>query len=494
MKSEILRMESITKLFEGNKVLNKVNLNVFKGEVLALIGENGAGKSTLIKIIAGVYQKDSGKIFFNEEEIQLKSVYDSLKLGISVIRQEPNFVPDLSIAENIFLGKEICSTSFIIADNEIKKSASIYLDKVGLNLDVEVYARNLSVAERQLVEIARALSNNSSLIIMDEPTASLTQTETMMLKKIIFKLKEEGVSILFISHKLNEVLEVADRISVLRDGNSMGTYKAADCNEEKLILLMTGNEHQENKRKAEHDIGDEILRVENISTRILLKDISFSLRRGEILGFAGLIGSGRTQLMNVIFGVHPKTEGDIYIKGKRVEIRKPIDAMKHKIGLIPDDRNLFGLIMGMSIKDNISLPSSRRVSYFGIIKFRMEMFLSRHFTQRFALSSIDVLKKVKYLSGGNQQKVIISKWLSTNPEILILDEPTKGIDVESKREVRQTIREISSEGKSIILVSSDLQELLDICDRIIIIGDGRIKGELSTKEASVEKILLMAQK
>jgi len=494
MRTEILRMECISKTFPGVKVLNNVNINVFKGEVLALIGANGAGKSSLMKILAGIYTKDNGRIFFDEKEVEIKSPRDAQRLGISVIHQGLNLIPNLSVAENIFLGNEKRHELFFIDKKQVYKSATKLLDRVELKVDANVLVDCLSIAQRQLVGIARVLATNPSLIIMDEPTSSLTERETGILRKIIFKLKEEGVSIIFISHKLKEALEVADRITVLRDGVSMGTYSKMECNEEMLISLMVGSDFEEKTPECTGIIGEEILRVENISTKNLLKDVSFVLRKGEILGFAGLLGSGRTELMNVIFGIAPKSSGVISIKGNRKEIQKPLDAIKNKMGLVPEDRNLQGLILNMSIKENISLPSRQRVSYRGIINFRMESFLARYYMQKLMVKAVDEDEEVGNLSGGNQQKVVVSKWLAIKPEILILDEPTKGIDVGVKKEIHQTIRKLAKEGTGIILVSSELEEILAMSDRILVMHDGMIKGEFERKSATQEKILSAAFK
>lgn len=489
MKSEILRMERISKTFAGVKVLNNVSLNVFKGEILALIGANGAGKSSLMKILAGVYKSDSGKIYFDEEEVEFSTPRDSQKCGISVIHQDINVIPNLNIAENIFLGNEQPRELLFIDKKKMYKRVQKLLNKVGLEIDANTLAARLSVLQKQLVSIARVLVTSPSLIIMDEPTSSLTQRETGILREIIFKLKQEGVSIIFISHKLNEVLEVADRVAVLRDGISMGTYTREECNEDMLISLMVGSDFREESNEVGGIIGEEILNVKNISARDLLKDISFVLRRGEILGFAGLMGSGRTELMNVLFGIYPKTSGVINIKGRRTEIRKPLDAIKNGIGMVPEERDLQGLILDMSVKENISLPSLKRVSHKGVINFRMESFFSKYYIQKLMDKALEKDEKVRNLSSGDKQKVVVSKWLSIKPEILILDEPTRGVDIDGKKEIHHIIRRLAKEGVGIILVSSELDEILSMSDRIVIMRDGMIKGELLRKDATQEKIL-----
>lgn len=492
MKTEILRMECISKTFLGVKALNNVNLNVFKGEVLALLGENGAGKSSLIKILAGVYSKDSGRIYFNEKEVEINSPHDSKQLGISVIHQELNLIPNLSVAENIFLGQEKRQKFFFTDKKLTDKSAAELLDKVDLKIEVGELVKNLSMAHKQMLEIVKALAVKAKLIIMDEPTASLTEKEIKTLKEIICKLRDEGVSIIFISHKFNEVMEVANRIAVLRDGNSMGIYLTEDFSEEKLIKLMAGRELKDNFSKGTFPIGEEILSVENISTKNLLKNVGFTLRKGEILGFAGLIGSGRTELMNVIFGISSKSSGTISIKGKRVEIKTPRDAIKNKIGLVPEERKLQGLILNMSVAENITISSLNRISQIGFINFRMEKFFTKYFMDRLKIKASTEHDKVVYLSGGNQQKVVVSKWLSIKPQIMILDEPTRGVDLGAKREIHSLIRELANEGTGVILISSEMAEVLTMSDRLIIMHEGLIKGELSRHEATQEKVLSLA--
>lgn len=490
MRTEILRMECISKTFPGAKVLNNVNLNVFKAEVLVIVGANGAGKSSLMKILAGIYTKDSGKIYFQEKEVELSSPRDAKKLGISVIHQESNLIPNLSVAENIFLGND--KPRIFIDKKQSHQKAEKLLNKIGLKVDADILAENLSLVQRQLVGIARVLATNPALIIMDEPTSSLSEREAAILWEIIFKLKEEGVSIIFISHKLNEALQVADRITVLRDGVSLGTYMKAECNEEMLISLMVGKDFEEEVPENAAVIGEEILRVERLSTGDMIKGVSFELHKGEILGFAGLVGSGRTQLMNAIFGITPKSSGILTIKGKKVEIRTPTDAIKNGIGLVPEERTLHGLISNMSVKENISLPSLRRISSKGFIRRRIESFMVKYYMQKLMVKAMGDGDKVRELSGGNQQKVIVSKWLSIRPEILILDEPTRGIDVGAKKELHQTIKRLAKDGTGIIVVSSELEEILTLSDRILIMHHGMIKGELLRKEATKEKILSIA--
>ncbi|WHH60508.1 sugar ABC transporter ATP-binding protein [Petroclostridium sp. X23] len=492
MQSEILRMECISKSFAGTKVLNNVNMNVLQGEVLALVGANGAGKTSLMKILAGIYTKDSGKVYFNEKEVELNVPSDSQKLGISVIHQELNLIRNLSVAENIFLGNKKYCKPFFISKKEMYKEAEKYLLEVGLNIDPTMYVDRLSVVQKQLVGIARSLATNLSLIIMDESTSSMSEKETCILREIIIKLKSEGISVIFISHQLNEALQIADRIMVLRDGVSIGTYLRAECSEEMLISLMVGSDFEKKAGKLSNSIGEKILQVENISTEELLKDVSFYLRKGEILGFTGLMGSGGTELMKVIFGAMKKNSGIINMKGKEIDIRTPIDAIKNKIGMVPEDRNLEGLILNMSMNENITLPSLRKISLFGIINLCLEKFMAGYYIQRLMIRNVSGSQEVGNLSGGNQQKVLISKWLSIRPEILILNEPTRGIDIASKQEIHQIIRNQAREGIGIILVSSEYKEVLSLCDRIIVMRKGTICGELDRRDVTQEKILTIA--
>lgn len=492
MKTEILRLECISKMFGNKYILNNVSLNVFKGEVLALIGANGAGKSTLVNILGGIYPKDGGKIILNETEVDIRQPIDSLKLGISIVYENPECIPYLSVADNIFLGKEIRGCSFIIKEKMIHKSAALLMDKVGLKVRPDVLAGNLSIAQKQMMEIAKALSNNSSLIVMDEPTSSLTEKKAEDLIKTILKLKEAGVSIIFVSQNLDEVLQVADRITVLKYGFCMGTYPKNQCDKKRLISLMVSHDTKYTPNEFPHDKGEEILRVDNLSTKGILRNMNFVLRRGEILGIAGLISSGRTELMKVLFGIMPIKSGTISINGKKVVLRKPADAIKKKIGFVPEDRKQMGLISGFSIKENITLSSAKKMSYFGVISSSMENFVAKHYCKKYSIDSSDINTKIEKLSAGNQQKILFAKWILTKPEILILDEPTKGMDIKAKDEMYRIIRKLAEEGKGILLVSTDHRELLALCSRIIVIQKGMIKGELLTKNATEEDILALS--
>lgn len=491
MKTEILRLSHISKSFSGIKVLNNVNLNLLKGEVLGLIGENGAGKTTLVKILSGIYPKDTGKIYFEEKAIELDSPQDPLKLGISIIHQELNLIPELTIAENVLIFRENIYRRVFFSKKATYYLTKELLDIVDLKVDPFTLVKDLSTAQRQLVEIVKALSINSKLIIMDETTASLAEKETSTLKAIIRKLSSQGVSIIFISHKLDEVLEICNRITILRGGSTVETLIRKECTKEKLIALMIGCELKDIYVKSPPNIGKEILRVESISTNGLIKGISFSLNKGEILGFTGLDGSGRTELMKALFGIVNKTSGTIYIHGIKVEIRKPGDAIKHKMGMIPEDRRLQGLILRMAISENISLPVLEKVSTKGFVISKAKRFLSKEFIKNLSIMAASEEQEVIKLSGGNQQKVVVAKWFAIRPEILIMDEPTRGIDIATKREIYTHIDILAQQGVAIILVSSDVQEIVRMSDRIIIMHEGQIRGELTREEATQEKIITM---
>lgn len=494
MEKVLLTMENICKRFPGVQALNNVNISILKGEVMAIVGENGAGKSTLMKILSGVHQKDSGKIFLDGKEVNILSPTHSQRLGISIIHQELNLIPYLSIAENIFMGREKRSKIFFLDKKKTLEEARRYLQLVGLNANPSTLVKNLSIAQRQMVEVAKALSLNSKLIIMDEPTSSLTDREIGILMDIIRSLKNKGVSIIFISHKLSEIFHIADRVTVLRDGNVIDTVKITDCTEESIIQMMVGREITSMYSKADTTIGDTILEVKNLSSGSTLKNINFSLKKGEILGFAGLVGAGRSELMRAVFGIDSFDYGEIIVDGKNIKIKNPSDAISLGMGFVPEDRKLQGLILIMAVRENVTLSSLEKVSKSGFLKHDMEKSVTQDFIEKLSIKTPHHEQKVVNLSGGNQQKVVISKWLAIRPKILILDEPTKGIDVGAKKEIHSLMAKLASQGVSIIMISSELSEVLGMSDRIIVMHNGVIKGELSRSDATQEKILTLALK
>ncbi len=492
MNKPVLKMQNITKRFPGVTAADNVNLDVYKGEILALMGENGAGKSTLMKILSGVIQKDSGKIFFNGEEVIIENPIHAQKLGISIIHQELNLLPNMSIYENIFIGLEKRKAHVFLDRKTSQRKAQELLEKIGMKVSVNTLVKNLSVAQRQMVEICKGLSMNPKLMIMDEPTSSLTEIETEVLKKLIIKLREQGVSIIYISHRIEEVIELSDRALVLRDGIVAGTLDKQDITHDNLIKLMVGRVISDFFPRTQNKIGDEVLRAQNISTKDLLKDVSFSVRQGEILGFAGLIGAGRTELIRAVIGLDKKSGGSVYKNGKLVSIKHSKDALKHSITYTPEDRKLEGLVLNMTIRENTTLSILERISRLYFISSVLDRNTSKKYLDDMRIVATGTEQKVGNLSGGNQQKVVISKSLATNPDVLILDEPTRGVDVGAKKEIHSIINKLASEGMAVVIISSELPEIIGMSDRIIVMHQGEVKGELSRREATQERILHMA--
>jgi ribose transport system ATP-binding protein len=498
-KKVLLRMEKIVKAFPGVKALDGVDLAVYKGEVLALVGENGAGKTTLMEILnphpapTGFYIQDSGKIYFEEKEIKPRTPLEAQKIGISFIHQHFNLAPNLSVAENVLLGREPRKGRiFSVVDR--KKMDSIVassLSRLGVKFSPSTPISELGAAQKQMVEIAKALSIDAKLIIMDEPTASLTDNEVDKLFAIVNKLKKEGMTFIFVTHKLNEVFQISDRIVVLRDGKMIGSLNTKKTNENKVTKMMVGRDLQmfpERKTK----IGKKVLEVSNISRKGLIDNISFEVREGEILGIYGLVGAGRTETMRAIFGVDKLDEGEIYIGEEKVLIKSPADAINKGFGFVPEDRQQQGLVPLMSIKENITLPILDRISKNKIIGEKEERKIVSKYINELKISPDDPVHLVKGLSGGNQQKVVLAKWLASVPKILILDEPTRGIDVGAKAEIHFRISLLALHGLGIIIVSSELPEIIKMSDRILVMAEGRITGEFSRKEATEEKIISCA--
>lgn len=492
--NNILMMKNITKSFPGVLALDRVYFELKKGEVHALVGENGAGKSTLIKIISGAYQKDSGEIIFNNEIVEIKNPRHAQEIGISVIYQEFNLIPHLTIGENIFLGREPMVYSKVIADNIINKETKKILNELDLDLDPDIKVAELGVAMQQMVEVAKALSMDAEIIIMDEPTAALGEHEIEQLFKTITRLKEKGISIIYISHCLSELWEIADRVTIFRDGQYIATSNIEDTDKETLIKQMVGRDLKEQFPDRNSLIGQEILRVENLTREGMLSNISFNLKAGEVLGFAGLVGSGRTELMRCIFGADYFEKGDIYINGNKVNINSPGDGIKNGIGFITEDRKKQGLVLIRSIKENITITDIKQVMKGIFINYIKENEIANDFVDKLKIKTPSNEQEVRYLSGGNQQKVVLAKWLLQKTKILIFDEPTRGIDVGAKKEVYSLINNLTNHGVGIIMVSSELPEIIGVSDRILVMNHGCITGELSAEEATQEKILNYATK
>ena len=490
-KAPFLEMRGITKQFPGVLALNKVDLSVYPGKVLALVGENGAGKSTLMKVLSGVHKRDAGEILIDGKSVEITSPLASRQMGISIIYQELSVLNNMNVAENIFVGRERTKNGFVDKKQQHEEAKAL-LNRVGLNIDTHTITRRLSTAQKQMVEVAKALSFNSRLIIMDEPTSSLTDKETAMLMDIIRKLRDEGVAIVFISHRMNEIFEISDEIAVMRDGEMVQHMITADVDEQQVIAAMVGRDVNDIFHKEEAPIGDVVLEVKNLSTKNFLKDISFNVRAGEIVGFAGLVGAGRSEVMRALFAVDPRESGEIYVNGKQVEIKSTVDALNAGMGFVPEDRKEQGLILKQTIRANASLAALDSVANGWFIDKKREKNLSDEYVSKLKVKTPSIEQLIMNLSGGNQQKVVIAKWMATHPKVLILDEPTRGIDVGAKKEIHTLMSELAKQGVAIIMISSELPEVLGMADRIYVMHDGRIKGEIDRAEASQESIMKLA--
>ena len=485
----LLKAENISKSFPGVKALDKVNLTIEVGKVHTIIGENGAGKSTLMKILMGMLSPDEGAIFYKGETVRFTSVNEAIKKGLSMIHQELLPFPELSIAENIFMGKEpTLSIPGWINTKEMNKNAALLMDKLGSKIVVTRAMKELSIADMQMVEIAKAISNQSEIIIMDEPTSALSNREIDILFGIIEELKKQGVAILYISHKMEEIFKISDTITVMRDGRHITTCDIGEIDQQKLISLIVGREINSIFEKKESTLGDEILSVSEL-TGEKFKNINFNIRRGEILGIAGLMGSGRTEIVNSIYGLEKIIKGTIFINGKKVKIRSPKDAIKNSIGLVSEDRKKYGLVLGSSVKHNISLSSLRKFANGLFLNLKKENEMADNRINQLTIKVTSRNQVANFLSGGNQQKVVIAKVLLNDADIIIFDEPTRGIDIGAKSEIYKLMTQLVSAGKAIILISSELPEILGLSDRILVIRGGEIKAELSQIEATQELIM-----
>ncbi|MEW5814872.1 MAG: sugar ABC transporter ATP-binding protein [Spirochaetota bacterium] len=492
-KENILKMVRISKEFPGVKALHKVDFDLKKGEVHALVGENGAGKSTLIKILAGVYRADEGEIWLKGEKISVHSTREMIDYGISVIYQELNLIPYLSIAENIFLGREpIKKYSRFVDWKTMYQRVNEIVRPFNIDLDPRKKVYTLGIAYKQVVEIARALSLQSEIIVMDEPTATLTGHEAERLFEIINTLKNKGVSIIYISHRLEEIRGVADRVTVLRDGEKIITDNLKNLKLDDIIRHMVGRVLQEKYPKEQIEAGGEVLKVENLSKKDVCEGVSFKLKAGEILGIAGLVGAGRTEMIQLLFGYQKKDSGKITVKGKEIRIRKPYDAVREGIGLIPEERKNHGLILCLSVLDNISLAILDRFSISGFIERKGLLEIIHSIIKNLDIKTPSVKQLVKNLSGGNQQKVVLAKWFLRSCDIYIFDEPTRGIDVGAKIEIYKLMESLVKSGAGIIMISSELPEVLNMSDRIVVMYNGRIVKEFERDEATQESILSYA--
>ena len=490
MKSPILQMKDIVKEFPGVKALDGVNLELYEGKVMALMGENGAGKSTLMKILSGVYKKDAGQIFYKGEETDINGPKDAGEKGIAIIHQELNLLPDLSIGENIFLGREP-KKGLAIDFKKLYSDADDLLKKLNVNTSSRELVGNLSIAQQQMVEIAKALSLDAKIIIMDEPTDALTDKETESLFNVINELKNEGKALVYISHRLKEIFEICDYITVLRDGKFIGTEDLVNLDEDKMIEMMVGRKLTDQFPRLETEKGETILKVENLCNEYI-EDITFEVKAGEILGISGLMGAGRTELAKTIYGHLKKTSGKIYIKNREINNKSAKDGLKNRIAYVSEDRKGDGLILDLSVRENMAISSLNRMSSFFRIDKKKELARVQDYIGRMRIKTPSENQLIRNLSGGNQQKIAIAKALMTHPDVLILDEPTRGVDVGAKKEIYDLINEFKSQGKAVIMISSEMPEILGLSDRILVLSQGRITGEFDIESASQEAILKCA--
>jgi rhamnose transport system ATP-binding protein len=480
--------------FGGQEVVKGVDLKLRAGEVHAIVGENGAGKSTVAKLIAGVYQPTGGVIHLNGNPVSLENPRQAIQLGIALIHQEPLTFPDLDVSENIFVGHQPVRNRLYGVDwPEMRRAAKRILDELGVAIDPKARVSDLSVADQQMVELACALSHNAQVLLMDETTASLTPKEVAELFAIVRKLKEQGVALAFVSHHLDEIWEIADRITVMRDGEKVAELIPSETTVDEVIQLMVGRSVNLSRKQHQRVVdAPPFLKVNKLSRIGQFRDISFEVRPGEIVGLAGLVGAGRTEVCRTLFGIDRPSSGTIEIGGTPVAIRRPTDAMSHGMAFVPEDRQHEGLLMPMSIEENASLAALRKLSKFGWVDRKEESKLALEFAQKLQTVFRSILQPVQELSGGNQQKIVLAKWLLTQPKLLILDEPTRGVDVGAKDEVHRLILQLVEQGLALLIVSSDLPELLALCDRVVVMREGSVIRELSREDATPESVMRAA--
>lgn len=486
-----IEMTAISKSFGTNKVLEKIDLVLHSGQVHALMGENGAGKSTLMNILTGLFPASSGTIVIDGVEKQFSNPQEAEAFGISFIHQEMNTWPDMTVLDNLFLGREIKGTFGLLDQKAMKEKAKRAFDRLGISIPLDLPIGSLSVGQQQMIEIAKSLLSEVSLLVMDEPTAALTDRETESLFQMIASLKKAGVGIVYISHRMEEIFRVTDLITVMRDGIVIDTKPTAETNPAELVKKMVGRDIDDYYPAKAAELGELVFEVENLSGECF-KDISFQVRRGEILGFSGLMGAGRTEVMRAIFGLDKRTAGRIRLNGQDIQVTNPVQAIRAGIGFLTEDRKEEGLILDFSIKDNMTLPSHKDFSKNGFFDDKTSRDFVQKMIDRLRIKSGRPEMVVGNLSGGNQQKVVLAKWIGIAPKVLILDEPTRGVDVGAKREIYQLMNELAERGVPILLVSSDLPEVLGVSDRIVVMHEGRITGELSRGEATQEKVMQLA--
>ena len=487
----LLRMVNIDKSFPGVQALKGVNLNVGYGEVHALVGENGAGKSTLMKCLIGIYSPNGGEIYFDGKKIENYTTAQALQMGISMIHQELSPILYRPIMENLWLGREPVNKFGFVDHKQMYKQSLDVLKEIELDEDPRTLMANLTVAKMQMVEIAKAISYNAKLIIMDEPSSALTEHEEEQLFKIIRKLKESGTSVIYISHRLSEIISIADKVTVMRDGRDVGTENIENISLDQIITMMIGRTMDEMYPKLKVNIGEPILQVKNLSHRKFFKNVSFEVRRGEIFGIAGLIGAGRTEVIETIFGIRPKSEGEILINGKPVEINSPRDAIANRMGFLTEDRRATGIFSVLGVDVNMAIPNyDRFVTKFGFVNEKAVSESCMKFVNEIQIKTPSLTQKIQNLSGGNQQKVLMARWLMTEPDILFLDEPTRGIDVGAKAEIYKLITMLAAEGKCIVMVSSELPEILGMSDRIMVMHEGRVTAILDNGPDITQEVIM----
>ena len=494
-KEPILTIENISKTFPGVKALDNVSIEIQKGDVHAIVGENGAGKSTLIKIISGAYLKDSGRIIFDGKELDITTPVECISLGISTVHQELRLVEELTVAENIFLGAPIENTSPIgkmINWKKTREAAKRLVDSMNIDVDVNLTVSELSIAKKQIVEICKALSRNAKLLIMDEPSATLTEKELKVLFEIIEKLKKDGITTIYISHRLEEIFEIADRVTVMRDGKHIITDDVSNMDRKKLIAYMVGREIDNIYPKRQTSKGKVLLEVRNLTIKGVLNNITFDLHEGEILGIAGLVGSGRTELARAIFGVDKIDSGGAYLRGDPNPIQGIQDAIRRKIALMPEDRKAQGIIPDLPVGMNISLVGIDNIIKNSFLNAKKERKDAEEFIKKLRIQTPKWDQLIKYLSGGNQQKCVLAKWLYVDSDLVIFDEPTRGIDVGAKQEIYKLLLDLAKQGKGIIMISSELPEILGISHRILVMHDGKITGEVDPEKTNQEEIMHLA--
>lgn len=492
MKKELLRMEHIVKTFPGVKALNDAAITVHAGEVMGFMGENGAGKSTLMNVLGGVFPADSGEIYIEGKKAEIHSIHDSQSLGVAFIHQELALEPYLTIAENIFLGREIRNSMGMISKDKMAEAAKPFLERVGLSVDPNEFVGRLSLGQQQMVEIAKSFSLNAKILILDEPTSSLSEKEVNILFQTVRELKSQGMGIIFITHKMAEVFQLCDAVTIMRDGEFMGSLQSDECTESQLISLMVGRDLGNYYVRTFNEAGEVLLEARNIHAGKRAVDCSFSVRSGEILGFYGLVGSGRSELMKAIMGLDPMDSGEVYLNGEAVKNVNPMYMQDHGVALVPESRKTEGLLLNNSIAFNITLPVLSRIIRRLKVDYAEEQRIVENGMNALRIKAASSLVHCSTLSGGNQQKVLLAKWLATDPKVLILDEPTRGIDVGAKAEIYTIINELAKKGLAVVLISSEMPEVMNMSDRMIVMSEGHITGEIDHEDYTQELILKYA--